>query len=189
MRKASAIAMVALLAGGLISPGNEALARGGGGVGGGGGGFHGGGFGGGFHGGGFSGGFHGGGFGGLRGGAFRRTGLHHFAGRFRGGLSTEDFVGSGAASDSMTASAATTDMRAIRTTTITSIATISGMSRSSWSERGGWRHALDPGSAVRLSSMARRKNRGGPAEHQRHRGSLQDFVHSPLMINAGETWQ
>ena len=78
MRKASAIAMVALLAGGLINPSHEALARGGG-IGGG---SHGVGFGGGFHGGGFR----GGGFGGLRGGAFRRTGLQNFAaGRFQGG--------------------------------------------------------------------------------------------------------
>jgi hypothetical protein len=77
MRKASAIAMVALLAGGLINPSHEALARGGGF----GGGSHGGGFGGGFHGGGFR----GGGFGGLRGGAFRGTGLQNFAGRFEGG--------------------------------------------------------------------------------------------------------
>jgi hypothetical protein len=100
MRKASAIAMVALLAGGLISLSHEALAFHGGGFGGG---FHGGGFGGGFHGGGFGGGFHGGGFGGglrgggfsgefrgggldaLRGGAFRATGLQNFAGRFQGG--------------------------------------------------------------------------------------------------------
>ena len=90
MRKASAIAMVALLAGGLINPSHEALARGGG-IGGGshgggfGGGSHGVGFGGGFHGGGFSGEFRGGGLGGLRGGAFRGTGLQNFAGRVQGG--------------------------------------------------------------------------------------------------------
>jgi hypothetical protein len=83
--KASAIAMIALLAGGLIAPSHDVLARGGGGFGGGGGGFHGGGFGGGFHGRGFGGGFRGGGFGGLRGGAFRGIGFYHFAGRFHDG--------------------------------------------------------------------------------------------------------
>jgi uncharacterized membrane protein YgcG len=56
MRKISAISVVALLAGALIAPGHEALARGSGGGGGRGGGFSGGGF----HGGGFEGGFHGG---------------------------------------------------------------------------------------------------------------------------------
>jgi hypothetical protein len=51
MRKISAISVVALLAGALIAPGHEALARGGGGGSGRGGGFGGGGF----HGGGFRG--------------------------------------------------------------------------------------------------------------------------------------
>jgi hypothetical protein len=60
MRKKVTIAVVAPLAGALMLPNHEALARGGGGFGGG----HGGGFGGGgFHGGGMGGGFLGGGFG------------------------------------------------------------------------------------------------------------------------------
>jgi hypothetical protein len=90
MRKVSAIAMIALLAGGLVSLSHEALAFHGGGFGGGfhggglGGGFRGGGLGGGFHGGGFGGEFRGGGLGGLRGGAFRAAGLQNFAGRFQG---------------------------------------------------------------------------------------------------------
>jgi hypothetical protein len=77
MRKKWAIAVVALLAGALMLPNHEALARGGGGGG------HGGGFGGGgFHGGGLGGGFHGGGFGGggIRGGGFGGRGFSHFAG-------------------------------------------------------------------------------------------------------------
>ena len=77
MRKKWAIAVVALLAGALMLPNHEALARGGGGGG------HGGGFGGGgFHGGGFGvGGFHGGGFGGggNRSGGFGGRGFSHFA--------------------------------------------------------------------------------------------------------------
>src|SRR6266446_5703119 len=61
MRKISAIAVVALLAGGLMLPNHDALARGGGGGGGGG------------HG-------HGGGGGGLRGGGFGSRGFGHFGG-------------------------------------------------------------------------------------------------------------
>ena len=61
--KKLAIAVVALVAGALMLPSHEALARGGGGFGGG----HGGGFGGvGFHGRALGGGFHGSGFGGGR---------------------------------------------------------------------------------------------------------------------------
>src|SRR5216683_1747054 len=83
MKTKLAIAAVALLAGTLMLPGQEVLARGGGGGGGGGhgggfGGGHGGGFGGGgFHGGGIGGGFHGGGFGGggFHGGGFGGRGL------------------------------------------------------------------------------------------------------------------
>src|SRR6266704_1223154 len=88
MRKKLAIAAVALLAGTLMLPGQEVLARGGGGGGGGG---HGGGFGGG-HGGGFGGGglaggviscdFHSCGFGGagFGGGGFGGRGLSHIGG-------------------------------------------------------------------------------------------------------------
>src|SRR6266478_9431760 len=88
MKTKLAIAAVALLAGTLMLPGQEVLARGGGGGGGGGhgggfGGGHGGGFGGGgFHGGGIGGGFHGGGFGGsgFRGGGFGGRGFSHLGG-------------------------------------------------------------------------------------------------------------
>jgi len=67
MSKKWAIAVVALLAGALMLPNHEALARGGGGGG------HGGGFGG--------GGFHGGGFGGggIHGGGFGSRGFSHFS--------------------------------------------------------------------------------------------------------------
>src|SRR5262250_2800840 len=72
MRKTWTIGAVALLAGILMMPNYQAIARGGGG------GFHGGG--GGFHGGFGGGGFRGGGFGGFRGGGFGRFG------GFRGGF-------------------------------------------------------------------------------------------------------
>jgi hypothetical protein len=49
---------------------------------------------------------------------------------------TADFVGLGAAWDFMAASAGTTDMHAVRTTTITSIAPYSGVSRSFWGDCG-----------------------------------------------------
>jgi hypothetical protein len=86
MRKTWTIGAVALLAGILMMPNYQAVARGGGGgFHGGGGGFHGGFGGGGFRGGGF-GGFRGGGFGGFRGGGFGRFGgFRGGFGRFGGG--------------------------------------------------------------------------------------------------------
>ena len=66
-----------------------------------------------------------GGFGGLRGGVFRGTRLISPADSLAD-VSTADFIGLGAASDFMTPLAATTDVRAIRST-ITSIASISGV--------------------------------------------------------------
>ena len=78
MRKTWTIGAVALLAGILMMPNYQAVARGGGG------GFHGGG--GGFHGGFGGGGFRGGGFGGFRGGGFGRFGgFRGGFGRFGGG--------------------------------------------------------------------------------------------------------
>jgi hypothetical protein len=78
MRKTWTIGAVALLAGILMMPNYQAVARGGGG------GFHGGG--GGFHGGFGGGGFRGGGFGGFRGGGFGRFGgVRGGFGRFGGG--------------------------------------------------------------------------------------------------------
>jgi hypothetical protein len=75
MRKTWTIGAVALLAGILMMPNYQAVARGGGG-------FHGGGF----HGGVGGGGFRGGGFGGFRGGGFGRFGgFRGGFGRFGGG--------------------------------------------------------------------------------------------------------
>jgi hypothetical protein len=83
MRKTWTIGAVALLAGILMMPNYQAVARGGGGFHGGG--FHGGFGGGGFRGGGF-GGFRGGGFGVFRGGGFGRFGgFRGGFGRFGGG--------------------------------------------------------------------------------------------------------
>jgi hypothetical protein len=129
IRKKWAIAVVALLAGALMLPNHEALARGGGGGG------HGGSFGGGgFHGGGLGGGFHGGGFGGggNRGGGFGGRGFSHTL-QAAGDLTTEDL----AAEDSGAGSAAASEMMdfmaaATLTTTTTTAAIISTASQPRW---------------------------------------------------------
>jgi hypothetical protein len=79
---------------------------------------------------------------------------------------TTDFVGLGAAWDFMAASAGTTDMRAVRTTTITYIAPYSGVSRSFWGHCGMGLHAAianfkNSDNAVNLSDGRRLRSTSG----------------------------